>query len=253
MNGRRRSRRGTAGAALVAGLVAACAADPATPPPVMAPEGVLPVLGPDPWFSMQILPRDWVIAGPGGEAAGRLSIVRQQGIPALHVVNGDDGFVVARRTNAFLLATPFLSWSWNMTHHGRGIHPVRLVIGFDGGDSGGTRRVGRLSWMGSDLPSFDRMLSVAWGESALQRGNLTYGGGDDPAPALAEAQARYIVRGGREHAQSWWLENLDLAKTYGRLWPEDEMRGVKVVFIGVAAVGGRPPVEAHVSGIVLSR
>lgn len=252
MNRRRSTIRRTVAAVLLGGLVAACATTPSPPAPVMAPDGRLPILGPDPWFSMQILPQDWVVAGAAGEAADRLSIVRMQGIPALNVINGDDGFIVARRTNAFLLATPFLSWSWNMAHHGKGVHPVRLIVGFHGGDRrpAGDRST---SWKGSELPPFDRMLSIAWGDSALQRGNLTYGGGDDPAPALPEAQARYIVRGGREHTQSWWLENVDLAKTYARLWPEDELRTVKVVFIGVGAVGDRPPVEANISGIVLSR
>ena len=63
----------------------------------MAPDGRLPILGPNPWFSMQILPQDWVVAGAAGEAADRLSIVRMQGIPALNVINGDDGDVMGYR------------------------------------------------------------------------------------------------------------------------------------------------------------
>lgn len=244
------------GAAMLVAMVTACTYAPPPPLPamVMVPDGRLAILGPDPWFSMQILPQDWGVAGAGDDAAERLFVVRKQGIPSLHVINGDKGFVVARRTNAFLLSTPFLSWSWNMSHQGRGMHPVRLVIGFFGGDRTATiGGAGTYAWKGSDLPPFDRLLSVAWGDSALQRGNLTYGGGSNPAPAPREAQARYVVRGGREHTQSWWLENVDLAKTYGRLWSEDDIRAAKVVFIGVAADGGRAPVEAYVAGIVLSR
>lgn len=238
-------------AVLFASVTACDAIGPAS---VVQPEGNLSVLGPTPRFSLEILPRDWVVDGSASGSGSRVSLERKQGIPSLRVLNGADGFVLARRTNAFLLATPFLSWSWNMTSHGAGLHPTRLLIGFKGGnpDSAGWGDQSFV-WRGSSLPAYDRMLSVAWGDSALQRGNLVAAVTDDPAPPRPEVQARYVARGGRENSGLWWLETIDLSRTYGALWPGDDRGRVRVVFIGVAASGGQPPAEAHFSGIVLSR
>ena len=249
--GRRTSPIRVPAVAALAVAVAACATVPQAR--VVEPEGRLPVLGPSPAFSLEILPRDWIVEGAAGGAGSRLSIVRVQGIPALRVVNGRAGFVVARRTNAFLLATPFLSWSWNMAPHGAGLHPVRLLIGFHGGNPT-SRSWGAqpFVWLGSALPPYDRLLTVAWGDSALQRGDLAAAVAEGKAPR-SEVQARYVARGGREQAGLWWLETVDLAKTYAVLWPRDDRRRVKVVFIGVSATGGRAPAAAHYSGIVLSR
>ena len=238
-------------AVVLTAAITACTVPEAT---VIGPEGRLPILGPNPWFSLEIMPRDWFVEGAAGKAGSQLSIMQKQSIPSLRVVNGREGFLVARRTNAFMLATPFLSWSWNMDPQGRGLHPVRLVVGFHGGNPESRSRGGQpFVWLGSELPPYDRLLAIAWGESALQRGNFVVAGKDLPAPPRPELHARYIARGGRENARLWWLETVDLSRFYAAAWPDDGMERVKVVFIGIAAAGGRAASAAYFSGIVLSR
>jgi len=101
----RRSALVAAGAA----FLAACA----EPPPVdRLPSGSMDVLGPIPAFEPSALPPDWVTEGTVGR--GQLSVVERDGVPALMVVNGDATFVAAKPTGAYLLATPYLSWAWNM-------------------------------------------------------------------------------------------------------------------------------------------
>jgi hypothetical protein len=226
-------------------LVAACAAVPRATP--VEPEGQLSVLGPGPGFTPANLPDDWAIDGHNQSAMRQLAVIQKDGVPALKVVNGKDSFVIVRRTEASLLVTPFLSWAWSMAAYDGGSHPVRLVIGFSGGTpengSGGNQT---FRWLGSDLPPHDRALSLAWGESALQRGTLTETGPGRAVP-------RYTVRGGREQVGAWWLETLDLSDLYAQAWPADNRNRVRIVFIGIAAEGGRPSSEADISGVVLSR
>jgi hypothetical protein len=216
----------------------------------VAPEGILQVLGPIPGFSPVEMPGDWAIEKQGELDESQLQIINKDGIPSLKVTNGADGFVVVRRTSAMMLATPFLSWSWNIEPPSApGIHPVRLVIGFYGGDLESPSRGSQpLRWLGSSLPAHDRALAMTWAESALQRGTLL------PAPeADSRAAPRYIVRGGRENAGSWWLETVDLSDLYQRSWPADDAAMAQVVFIGIASAGGRSPAPVNISGILLSR
>jgi len=217
----------------------------------VAPEGLLHVLGPFPGFSPVELPGDWAIEKEGSLDESQLQVVDKQGVPSLKVTNGADSFVVVRRTRAMMLATPFLSWSWNIEPpSASGYHPIRLVVGFYGGDLKSPSRGGQpLRGLGSALPIHDRALSMTWGESALQRGTLS------PAPKSDDPRAapRYSVRGGRENAGSWWLETVDLSDLYQRSWPKDDFGKAQIVFIGIAAAGGRPPAPVNVSGIVLSR
>lgn len=231
--------------AMLSGL-SACAVPQAS----VAPEGLLQVLGPFPGFSPVELPGDWAIEKQGSLDESQLQVVNKQGIPSLRVTNGADSFVVVRRTRAMMLATPFLSWSWNIEPPSApGYHPVRLVVGFYGGDPESPSRGSQpLRWLGSALPAHDRALSMIWGESALQRGTLS-----PPVEAEARAAPRYSVRGGRENAGSWWLETVDLSALYQRSWPKDDAVEVQIVFIGIAAAGERPPAPANIAGIILSR
>lgn len=217
---------------------------------VVAPEGLLNVLGPFPGFTPVALPGDWAIEKDGDLTEEQLKVVNKEGVPALKITNGEDSFIVVRRTDAMMLATPFLSWSWFIEPPSTsGFHPIRMVIGFYGGDPASPSRGSEpLRWLGSSLPAHDRALSLTWSESALQRGTLNKPEAENP-----RAAPRYTVRGGRENAGSWWLETVDLSDLYRQAWPKDEMGSVKVVFIGIAAAGGREPAPAHVSGIVLSR
>ena len=243
-----RARRWSAAAPLLAAALVASAACAVVPRATVEPKGLLEVLGPTPEFVPEALPGDWVVDGYSRDGGAELSVVRKQGVPALRMVNGEDSFLVVRRTQATLLATPYLSWAWNMEHHEQGFHPVRLIVGFHGGDpKSGTWAGQPLVWLGSALPPHDRALVITWGASALQRGSLVRPrGGKRGVP-------RYTARGGRENAGAWWVETVDLSQLYARVWPGDDAARASVVFIGVAAAGGRKPTPAHVSGIVLSR
>jgi hypothetical protein len=208
--------------------------------------GTLDVLGPTRDLTAGGLPGDWAIEGDVTRA--QLAVAERAGVPALRLVNGEKGFVLVRRTQALLLATPYLSWSWNMDDHGQGHHPVRLIVGFWGGNpesaSWGSRPfVG----LGTSLPPHDRSLAIAWADSALKRGSLVLPSAGDRHVPL------YVLRGGRENAGVWWFETADLAELYRRLWPNDRVERVQVMFIGLAVAGGRPNAPAYVSGLRLSR
>lgn len=231
---------------LLLSVIAGCAETPRIGVP--EPESRLTVLGPVASSSVETLPGDWTNRGRSEIDPQQVEVVRRDGIPALRVQNGKESFVLVRRIDSALIVTPYLSWSWNMGPYESGIHPVRLIVGFHGGapDSHGIG-IQPLRWLGSDLPPHDRAMSFTWGDSALQRGSLT-----DVEPGKPSVP-RYVVRGGREHGGTWWLETLDIAQLYGRAWPGDAMPRAKIVFIGIASEGGRPPSEANFSGILLSR
>ena len=228
--------------ALATVLVGGCT----VPPAAIDQAGRLEVLGPDAGFSTDPLPTGWIMEGSPGN--GRLEVVDVQGVPALSVVNGDEGFVLARHTEANMLATPYLSWAWHVDAQRSGIHPIRLVVGFSGGNpDGDSWGGGSFAGMGSALPSHDRVLSIAWGESALRRGSMVRPPGPEPRALL------YTVRGGRENTGSWWLETVDLSQLYAIAWPGDVRGRVRVAFIGLSAAAGRLPAAARISGVVLSR
>ncbi len=232
--------------ALLLHVVAGCAETPHASVP--EPESRLTVLGPVSSFSVETLPSDWTSQGRSDIGPHRVEIVRLEGIPALRVQNGKESFVLVRRIDSSLIVTPYLSWSWNMGSYESGMHPVRLIVGFHGG-APDSRNIGGqvLRWLGTDLPPHDRAMSFAWGDSALQRGSLTDVEQEKPSVP------RYVVRGGREHGGTWWLETLDMAQLYNRAWPGDTPSRAKIVFIGIASEAGRPPSEANFSGILLSR
>ncbi len=236
----------TIGRRLTAMVLVVFAAGCTAPGAIVEPEGRLDVFNPD-TVTGAFLPKDWVVDGP--DVAGTyLSTVVKDGTPALKIVNGEKSFVAVRRTQAMLLASPFLSWAWYMETLPGGYHPARLVIGFYGGNEKSRSWKSRtFPWLGSPLPANDRALAIVWGSSALQRGTLVGAAKGD------KARPRYIARGGRENGGKWWLEYLDLAGLYQRLWPGDDLGRVRIAFIGVAAPGGKPPTAAYISKIVISR
>ena len=209
---------------------------------VVEPDGKLDVLGPSPSFSATALPNDWVTAG--GDAQSRFSVVAHDGIPVLKVTSGDKEIYAVRRVDANLLTTPYLSWAWNVEAQGSGQHPVRLVIGFRGGQA--KSGAPRSRWSGPSLPPHDRLLALTWGDSALNRGTLTAAGDDGAWPT-------YTVRGGRENSRTWWLETVDLAQLYAGVWPDDDLSNARLMFVGVAAVANPKTAIAHVAGVQLSR
>ena len=240
-----RNFRGLVLTGILASLLTACA------PPLakVEPEGRLDVLGPFPGFAEKDLPDDWVFAGPSKSRTYLTSIVLE-GVPALRIENDPDGYSAVLRTQAMMLATPFLSWAWNMETVEGGDHPTRLVVGFLDEDPEATTWQSRtLGWLGQDLPPHKRAISIAWGESALERGNFTI-----PATVGDNLAApRYVARGGRENTGQWWLETIDLAELYARAWPGEKMSHIRISFIGIATEPGREATLAHISGVRLDR
>jgi hypothetical protein len=233
----------TIGRRLMAMVLIIFAAGCTAPRAVVEPEGRLDVFNPD-TITGAFLPRDWVIDGPN-VAGTYLSTVVKDKTPALKIVNGEKSFIAVRRTQAMLLASSFLTWAWYMETPSSGAHPARLVIGFQGGGEKSRSWESRsFTWLDSPLPLHDRALAIVWGSSALQRGTIV---------RPAKGWPRYIARGGRENGGKWWLEYLDLAGLYRRLWPGDDLARVRIAFIGVAAAGGKPPSAAYISKIVISR
>ncbi len=135
-----------------------------------------------------------------------------------------------------------------MEDHGDGYHPVRLIVGFHGGNpksaSWGSQP---FAWTGSALPPHNRALAITLGASALERGTLSGPIGE------RRSAPRYTARGGRENTGSWWLETINLSRLYARAWPGDDAGGATVVFIRLAAAGGRAPAVANFSRMVLPR
>lgn len=212
------------------------------------PSGTMDVLGPVPAFEPSALPRDWITEGKVGR--GQLSVVERDGIPALKVINGRQSFVAVKPTKASLLATPYLSWAWNMEPQESGFHPVRLVVGFQGGHPK-SRRWGSSSPAntGSGLPPHDRAVVITWGESALQRSSITM----PKTTSGTQAALRYTARGGAENTGSWWFETVDLSDIYRRAWPGDDAANTRIMFIGIASAAGKRASPAYLSGIRLSR
>ncbi len=237
-------RQGAAALAVLTVLLSGCA----KPRPPLEIGGNLDLFGPTVLFSLGSLPEGWIIDGPDDVAEKNISSSVVKGVAAISVINGKKKFVAVRRTDSWLLVTPYLSWSWNVESTAQGIHPVRLVVGFnDGTGAKKSRETWSYPWLDDGLPPHRRAVSLVWGESALQRGTQTNPGG-------AERTAlRYTVRGGRENAGRWFDETIDLSAIYAAAWPGDDISKVRVVFIGFAAPGGRAPARARFANLTLSR
>jgi hypothetical protein len=225
---------------LALGVVVACAVPRAT----VDPSGRLDILGPGPGFSPTAAPGEWVFIDPGKNGP-KFTTVEADGIRSLGVVSGRQTGILVRRTDAILVVAPYLSWAWSVAPHAGTEHPIRLAIGFFGGNpASGSRPT---AWLDSELPPYDRLLTIGWDASALRRGNLSPPREDPRAPR------HYTVRGGEENAGVWRFETIDLAQIYRQAWPSDDPLAAKIIFVGIAAVGGNAPASANLSGIVLSR
>lgn len=220
----------------------ACA-DTTIKPNQPSPEGRLPIMGPAPSFNLDAPPEDWIIFGGPQDGQSAISNVTREGVPALEIKSGAKRVIAVRRVNAMMLATPYLSWAWHLTSHGKGIHPVRVVVGFQGGAPQDTQ----LGTQGDTLPPHDRALALVWGDTALRRGTLSLPPADRPLQAPL-----YTVRGGRENTRKWWVENVDLSTLYAKAWPGDNHRKARITFIGLAAAPSSTVVRGRVSGILLT-
>jgi len=237
------SQHRRAGIAVLMLLTAACA-KPAT---TIAPGGSMDVLGPVPALVPNPVPGDWITQGT--PAPGQLAVVDLGGVPALKVINGQASLITVKPAQASLLATPYLSWAWNMEPQEDGPHPVRLLVGFYRGNPDTRTWGANLARPKGALPDHDRALSVVWGSSALQRGSIAT---PKSAKGLQPA-ARYTARGGQENTGTWWFETIDLSDIYRRTWPKDDVGRAQITFIGIAAAPGKAPATGYFSGLRLSR
>ena len=109
-------------------------------------------------------------------------------------------------------------------------HPVRLVIGFNGGTPGGRRQgIGDLINFRTGVPEHDRTVTLVWGTPEDIPGSIDVTG----------AAPQFVVRAGNKSAEPWMTENIDLSQIYARLWPNDDMIYARIRFIGVVS-GGHP-------------
>jgi hypothetical protein len=212
------------------------------------PSGKLNILGSGSDVSDPRTSAEWTIAGATGGDGPAFTPTEIAGVRSLRVTSGRETAILYRRTDAIVQVAPYLSWAWNIEPHGGTGHPVRIVVGFRGGNSKSESWAGRtLGRLGADFPPYDRMLSIGWDASALRRGHMA------PARENPLAPRHYVVRGGMENAGDWRLETVDLVQLYQMAWPNDVAREVKVVFIGIAALKNGQPASASISGLVLSR
>jgi hypothetical protein len=231
------------GAVLIAFALGGCV----IPQAEVAPEGTLEVFGVASLAPGPALPRDWALdIEDDDRTAVRNAILveRQAERATLTLHTARRRFVLARRTNATLLATPYLGWSWRFMAAPGYESDIRMIVAFHGGNPESRSWGGEpFAYLGLKLPPFDRAIAVLWGRSALERGSL----------ATGAAIAEYIARGGSEHQDAWWSDNLDLAALYRKAWPDDRIERARIMFVGFAVAEGAGDAQASFGDIVLYR
>ena len=209
--------------------------------------GSMNILGPVPEIWENQFSVGWYTQG--SPAPGQLSIVELSGIPALKVVNAPASLITVKPVQASLLATPYLSWAWNMESQDNGQHPVSLFVGLQHNNQQTRNLAPSFIRSGEALPYHDRMLSLTWGDSALQRGTITTINSSKNRKKIAG----FTVRGGQENSGSWWFETVDLYDIYRRAWPNDNIEKTQLTFIGIGTAPGNTPIAGYISGLRLSR
>jgi len=232
-------------------ILAGCSA----PRDAMPLGGALNVLGPDQAFieavSVGELPPGWEISGDMPDAA--LSIRSVDGYRAVAVTPGATPFALLRRTQASLLATPFLSWAWHAEAPAGGAHPVRIIVGL----TDRSAKPERAWWQLGGGDGMTRVIQLVWNETALGRGTVI-------GPRIEKGRpqsARYIARGGPEQAGRWWTDAVDLSLIHRQVWPNDNPATTDVRFIGIAVQAARPdartakhpPVGMNIAAVRLMR
>lgn len=231
-------------------LVALAALSACTQAPVATPiGGNLDVLGPTQYFSQTLrrgaLPPDWFLIGK--VPAETFSVHMLDGLPALRVRAGVNSFALMRRTNASLLAMPYLSWAWQASPPKAGAHPIRLIVGL----ADRTKAPDTPWWQvgGTDTPQVNRMITVVWNETALGRGSVV---GPERVEGRPE-MARYVARGGSEQGGRWWVDTVDLSLIHRQVWPGDDPANMEIRLIGIAALPALVPAEMDVATVRLTR
>ncbi len=218
----------------------------AVPHAEVNPEGSLDVFSAASIAPGARLPDDWILEDENGDSApvrDRVQLRSDGRSAALTLRTGTKRFMLVRRTRASLLASPYIGWAWRMNADDARETDIRLVVGFQGGNPQ-SRSPDPLGRLGTRIPTFDRALAVVWGRSALERGNLVTTSGTIP---------EYIARGGPEHENTWWSDNIDLAQLYRTAWPDDRLERVQITFVGFAVADGPAGAEASFGDIVLYR
>ena len=233
--------------ALTFGLGASLSA--CTPPTAISgPGGALNVLALPAGFDVDDLPNDWFLTGDAGSQ--QISPSTVDPLHELKVTSSGNGFALTRNTDAILLATPYLSWRWNVQPGDWKYHPVRLLVGFNEGGTKPSRSKGLAKlFPGLSLPPHDRGLSIGWGPSALMRGTFIHMKNKESH----RQEVYYTIRGGRENAGKWWEETVDLSHLYAKAWPNDDASRAKIVFIGIGVAKSQRPQTSMIGDIQLSR
>jgi len=186
----------------------------------------------------------------GDAGAKQVSPSAMDPLHELRVSSSGEGFALVRKTDAVLLATPYLNWRWNVQPGDWKYHPVRLLVGFNEGGSTPSRPRGLAKlFPGLSLPPHDRGLTIGWGPSALMRGSFIHMQNENSP----QQEVYYTIRGGQENAAKWWTETVDLSHLYAKAWPDDDASRAKIVFIGIGAAKSRGPQTSLIGDIRLSR
>lgn len=211
--------------------------------------GTYNIVGPDRDLAIALRagnpPSYWHLEGK--PAADALSVSEAQRIPGLHVRAGASEYWFARELHASLLAMPYLSWSWLSNLPPAGPHPIRLVVGFANVDA--PKKAPWWSVMSSDFPRADRIVAIEWADTALGRGTVI-------GPMRSKdkySYARYIARGGPEHGNRWWNDNVDLSLLHRQLWPAHPVKNTEIRFIGIWSGKTKDPASMYLANLRLFR
>jgi hypothetical protein len=211
------------------------------------PNGSMSVLGPilEIWEDPSSL--GWTVKG--SPTPDHLRVVKLEGKQVLKIKNGLKEYLVVKPSQASLLASPYMSWTWNMENPFDDQHPISLFVGFQNGNEQNQTWIPSFIRSDEVLPIHNRVLNFKWGKSALQRGTII------STDSINESilKASFIVRGGQENTNSWWSEAVDLYDIYHRAWPKDTIGQTQITFIGFGAAPSDKSIAGFISDIRISR
>jgi hypothetical protein len=211
------------------------------------PNGSMKILEPIVEVWKKSSPIGWIVKG--NLTPDQLSVVKQGGRKALKVKNGLKDLVIVKPVHAPLLATPYMSWAWNMEVQVDGQHPISLFVGFKHGNQKNRTWITNSILSDEVLPSHNRILKFTWGDSALQRGTIV----NTNSINKELLNASFTVRGGQENSSSWWFEAIDLYDIYRRTWPNDIIDQTQIKFIGFGTAPSKNSIAGYISNLRISR
>lgn len=209
------------------------------------------ILTPQTQFYKGRIPAGWVVEGADADdlfnATDQLPsiyMIQKDGRTGVHIQNTNKDFLLARYTQAKLLVSPYLIWDWFVSEYKAEHHPVRILIGFYGGNPESPKQEkSNLIWTGKGLPPYDRLLAIGFEDMALKRGNL-----------YSMGKVKYYTpRGGFENTNTWHQEAADLNTLYAKSWPNDHIQNVTINFVGISSQSTSKPGGITFSSIRLSR